>query len=72
MENNNNSEQKELIADVINVVINRLDVEFEKEIKEGHYSEAEELLTKAWVKVYCTSNFNPSFIAKFFCIFTVP
>ena len=51
MENNNNSEQKELIADVINVVINRLDAEFEKEIKEGHYSEAEELLTKAWVKV---------------------
>lgn len=51
MENNNNSEQKELIADVINVVINQLDAEFEKTIKEGHYSEAEELLTKAWVKV---------------------
>ena len=33
MENNNNSEQKELIADVINVVINRLDAEFEKRLK---------------------------------------
>lgn len=41
----------DLIIDVIELVINRLDTEFEKAFKEGRYSEAEQLLTKAWVKV---------------------
>lgn len=41
----------DLIVDVIEVVINRLDTEFEKVFKEGRYSDAEQLLTKAWVKV---------------------
>lgn len=41
----------DLIVDVIELVINRLDTEFEKTFKEGRYSDAEQLLTKAWVKV---------------------
>ena len=41
----------DLIVDVIEVVINRLNTEFEKAFKEGRYSEAEQLLTKTWVKV---------------------
>ena len=41
----------DLIVDVIELVINRLNTEFEEAFKEGHYSDDEQLLTKAWVKV---------------------
>ena len=44
-------EKNNLVADVIDAVINRSDAEFEKAIKEGHYSDAEQLLRQSWVKV---------------------